>query len=190
AANDSERALLEWARDHEIERPQPEMSRGRYKLPHPSGAKSPTTWTRMSTLGKTIDDSTGLDIWRSGLIARGFALTPELANVDPDDTPALRAAANRAAMLGGDKLRADLGTAMHTALEHHVLATGHRPPAPWDADLDAIVAALDAHDIAFLPEWVEAVLIAPDLGAAGRTDGIVTMTGCDVPLIADLKTGT
>src|SRR5690606_26819085 len=44
--------------------------------------------------------------------------------------------------------------------------------------------------IAFLPEWVEAVLIAPDLGAAGRTDGIVTMTGCDVPLIADLKTGT
>ena len=189
AANEHEAALLTWAAEHPIDRPTPPLDRGRYKLPHPDTGK-PKTWTRMSTLAKTLDDTSGLEVWRNRLIIAGLHANRHLLDaVDPDDNATLTAAANAAALHGGDKLRADLGTAMHTALEHHVLATGHRPPAPYTADLDAIAAAIDAAGLTFPAELVEATLVCPPLDAAGRTDLMAHGPWGDTLRIADLKTG-
>ena len=189
AANEHEAALLTWAASNQIDRPTPPLDRGRYKLPHPDTGK-PKTWTRMSTLAKTLDDTSGLDMWRNRLIIAGLHANRHLLDaVDPDDNATLTAAANAAALHGGDKLRADLGTAMHTALEHHVLATGHRPPAPYTADLDAIAAAIDAAGLTFPAELVEATLVCPPLDAAGRTDLMAHGPWGDTLRIADLKTG-
>jgi len=158
AANQQEAALLRWAAEHPIDRPTPPTSNGRYKLPHPDTGK-PATWTRMSTLAKTIDDTAGLDIWRTRLLVAGLHANRHLLDaVDPDDKASLTACATAAALHGGDKLRADLGTAMHTALEHHVLGTGLLPPAPYIDDVLAIAEAFERAGLTFPAELVEATL--------------------------------
>ena len=190
AANDQQAALLRWANEHPIDRPTPPMSGGRYRLPHPDTGK-PKGWTRMSTLAKTLDDTAGLERWRTRLLIAGLHANRHLLDdLDPTDRAAVDQAATAAALHGGDKLRADLGTAMHTALEHHVLATGHRPPAPYDRDLDAITEAITAAGLTFPPELVEATLVCPPLEAAGRTDLIAAGPWGEQLRIADLKTGS
>lgn len=190
AANEHETALLRWAADHPIDRPEPPISGGRYRLPDPDTGK-PRSWTRMSTLAKTLDDTAGLEKWRTRLLIAGLHANRHLLDgLDTTDRAAVDRAATTAALHGGDKLRADLGTAMHTALEHHVLDTGHRPPAPYDRDLDAITEAIEAAGLAFPAELVEATLVCPPLEAAGRTDLVAAGPWGDQLRIGDLKTGS
>ena len=190
AASPDELALLAWAAANEIPRPTPPMSQGRYRLPHPVSGKV-RSWTRMSTLAKTLDDTAGLDIWRARLLVAGLVAHPEfLDDADPDNKTSLTAVANRAALHGGDKLKADLGTAMHTALEHLVLDTGLLPPAPWLDDVLAMADAFEQAGLTFPKELVEATLIAPELDAVGRTDLVAAGPWGEPLRIADLKTGT
>ena len=190
AANPEELALLAWARDNAIGRPNPPIVGGRYRLPPPDGGKE-RAWTRMSTLAKTLDDTSGLEIWRNRCIAAGFHTRRDLLDaIDPADKASLTAAANAAALHGGDKLRADLGTAMHTALEHLALDTGTMPPEPWADDALAIADAIAAAGLTFPPEYVEATLVNPQLEAAGRTDLVARGPWGDELRICDLKTGS
>lgn len=190
AANPEELALLAWAAANPIDRPSPPMSGGRYRLPHPESGKV-RSWTRISTLAKTLDDSTGLEIWRNRLIVAGLKARPDLlANVDPADKASLTTAANAAALHGGDKLKADLGTAMHTALEHLVLDTGLLPPAPYIDDVLAIAEAFERAGLTFPQDLVEATLVAPAYDAVGRTDLVAAGPWGDTLRISDLKTGT
>ena len=43
--------------------------------------------------------------------------------------------------IAGEKLAADIGTALHLATEHADLATDARPPDPWLADIVAYLHA-------------------------------------------------
>ena len=191
AASPEERALLSWARDHAIDRPSPPLVNGRYKLPHPATGKG-RTWTRMSNLAKTLDDGEGLTIWRMRLVTAGLKAQPQLLQqVDLTDKGTVNTATTAAAIWGGDNLRAALGTAMHTALEH--VALGHHPdlPAPYDRDLQAIEAAIAEAGLAFPAEMIEATLVNPALEAVGRCD--LAAAGPwegDLLRIADLKTGS
>lgn len=184
AATRAEDALLRWARDHAAERAVPPMSRGRYQIADPDTGKD-RTWMRMSRLADVLFDGTGIVKWEKGNIVRGLLADRELLDLDnPDDI------ARIAGRRGGDFLKANLGTAMHTAVERYAAGLSTDDiPAPYDADLAAIIAALEAHGITFTPGWAEAALLYPEVEAAGRTDGVVAGPWGDWLRIADIKTG-
>lgn len=184
AANPTENALLQWAKANAVDRPLPPISRGRYAIPDPDTGK-PGTWMRMSSLAKLLFDDTAIVKWEKGNVVRGLRADPELLEL-PDDNDVARIAGKR----GGDYLKADLGTAMHTGVERHALGLSNaKIPAPYDADLAAIIEALDRHGITFDPEWIEAAVLYPEVGAAGRLDGGVHGPWGDLLRIADVKTG-
>lgn len=184
AATPAEDALLRWARDHAFERDVPPMSRGRYQIADPDTGKD-RTWMRMSRLAGVLFDDTSIVKWEKANIVRGLLADRELLGLD-DPSDIARIAGRR----GGDYLKADLGTAMHTAVECYAAGLPTDDiPAPYDADLAAIIAALEAHGITFVPGWAEAALLYPEVEAAGRTDGVVSGPWGDGLRIADIKTG-
>lgn len=193
---DDQAAMLAWAAEHPVDRPAPEVSNGRYKLDDPTGASKAKTWTRVTTLTKALDDTTNLARWGERMLVAGILAAPGLldearALADPtgEDKATLNGICGRAGLIGGATVARDLGTAMHTATEHHDLGTGERPPAPWTADVDAYATALATHGITTRPDWVERVGICTEVGAAGTIDRIVTLPdGRNV--ILDLKTGS
>lgn len=186
AATPEQDALLRWAEANQIERNSPPISRGRYKTTDPKTGKS-TTWTRMSTLAKTLSDQTGIHRWEKANVARGIQADPDMVDRILD----ARDLAQWAGKVGGDYLKADLGTAMHTAVEvwerDPLAAAGL--PAPWADDLTAITDALQRHGITPSSEWVEAVMIHPELKAAGRLDFCATGPWQGLR-VCDLKTGS
>lgn len=187
AATPEQDALLRWAEAHKIERNSPPISGGRYRTTNPATGKT-TGWLRMSALARTLSDQTAIIRWEKGNIIRGLRADPEiLARIDDDNT-----AANVAGKRGGDYLRADLGTAMHTGVE---VWSVHGPgaladfPAPYVDDLRAIVAALQRHGITPDPDWIEAVMIHPEFEAAGRLDFLAAGPWGPKLRVCDLKTG-
>jgi len=189
-ATDDERALLAWADAHPIATDKPEAENGRYKLPHPDTGAD-TAWTRVTTFIEALDDGQGLTIWKLGLTVRGLVHNDALytqAKAEHDNDKALRAIAEEAHLWAGSKLSAAIGTALHLATEHHDLGTGHRPPDPWGAHVDAWAAALVDHGITVLPEWVESVVVNTAVGCAGTLDRLVMLPDGRV-VVLDIKTG-
>ena len=189
-ATDDERALLAWADAHPIAADKPEAENGRYKLPHPDTGAD-TAWTRVTTFIEALDDGQGLTIWKLGLTVRGLVHNDALytqAKAEHDNDKALRAIAEEAHLFAGSKLSAAVGTALHLATEHHDLGTGHRPPDPWGAHVDAWANALDVHGITVLPEWVESVVVNTAVGCAGTLDRLVMLPDGRI-VVLDIKTG-
>lgn len=197
AITDDERDLLAWAADNPTPRPEPERDRwGRYSLPHPETARK-TGWTRTTTLVKAIDDTYNLELWAQRMAAVGFATQPALVNQvaeidDPHGTGkvAVNDLVAEAKRIAGANLSSELGTAMHTATEHHDLGTGATAtlPATWHTDLGAYAEAIATAGLTIHPEWIERIVLCPAVGAAGTFDRIVTLPdGRNV--ILDVKTG-
>lgn len=189
-ATDDERALLAWADAHPIATDKPEAENGRYKLPHPDTGDA-TDWTRVTTFIEALDDGQGLTIWKLGLTVRGLINNEALltqARAEHDNDKACRAIAEEAHLWAGSKLSAAIGTALHLATEHHDLGTGHRPPDPWGAHVDAWANALDVHGITVLPEWVESVVVNTAVGCAGTLDRLVMLPDGRI-VVLDIKTG-
>lgn len=187
---DEEQALLDWADAHPISTDAPEAANGRYKLPHPDTGDD-TDWTRVTTFIEALDDGQGLTIWKLGLTVRGLVTSDELwrqARAEHDNDKACRNIAERAHLWAGSKLSAAIGTALHTATEHHDLGTGHRPPAPWDLHIDAWRDALTAHGIEVVPGWIERIVVNPAVGCAGTLDRLVRLPDGRV-VVLDIKTG-
>lgn len=126
AASPDQQALLDWAAAHPTGRYEPPKPNGRYRLPHPETGKA-TSWTRATTLASTIDDSEGLTVWRHRLLVAGMTapglIDQAAAAHKGEDKAALGAIAGRALHHAGEKLAADIGTALHTATEHYDLGT-------------------------------------------------------------------
>jgi len=126
AATPEQQALLDWAAAHPTGRVEAPKANGRYKLPDPVTGK-PATWTRVTTLAGTIDDAAGLTVWRhrllvAGMTAPGLADQAAAAHADGDKAT-LGRIAGQALHHAGEKLAADIGTALHTATEHYDLGT-------------------------------------------------------------------
>lgn len=189
-ATDEERALLDWADSHPITTGAPEAADGRYVLADPDTGED-AKWTRVTTFIEAIDDGTGLTKWKLGLTVRGLVLSDQLmrqARAEHDNDKACRDIAERAHLWAGSKLSAAVGTALHTATEHHDLGTGHRPPAPWDLHVDAWAGALAAHGIEVVPGWIERIVVNPEVGCAGTLDRLVRLPDGRV-VVLDIKTG-
>lgn len=186
AADPQQDALLRWAEANAVERDTPPITGGRYRIPDPETGKK-RGWTRMSTLAKTLDDDTAITKWEKANVARGLLADPGMLTRISDPRDLVAAAGRR----GGDYLKADLGTAMHTALERHVLGLDNTGlPAPYDQDLAVIVDALARHRIVADPNYLEAVMCYPAFEAAGRLDLCAKGPWGDTLRVCDLKTGS
>lgn len=188
-ADPSEAALLQWAHDHPIDKPRPPIDGGRYVLDDPATGDA-RKWTRVTTF---CDEVGGSDFgaWRDGMLVRGFAVDPTLierVRAEVDAWKAYAAIASEATYQGGGWLAADLGTALHTATEHHDLGTGVRPPAPWDAHVDAWAAALAEHGLTILADWAERTVVNTEVDCAGTLDRLAQLPDGRV-VVLDLKTG-
>lgn len=188
-ATPDQRALLEWATANKITSPHPGMTKDdtRYSAPAP-GESKPKARTRITQFSGALDDGEGLVRWRHRILAHGFA---NHVTVEPGDAPGAHydPAIAKALHHAGEKINADVGTALHLAVEHRLTGTGKRPPAPWDADVDAFAATIAAHQLRVA--HTEAVLWVPiGDGLCGTADLLVAGPWGDELRIVDIKTGS
>lgn len=191
-ASPDETYLLALADNHPSPRPEPDRDRwGRYKLRHPDTGKA-QGWTRATTLARTLADEFHLSLWKQRQVALGLSQRRDLLDriaAFADDKDAVNDLVNQAQEAAGANIAARLGTAMHTLTEHHDLGTPVDVPAPWDSDIAAYAATLDGAGITRPVDWIERIVLVPELGIAGTLDRIVTHPDWELPRILDLKTG-
>lgn len=132
---------------------------GRYLLPHPqTGAQQP--WTRCTTMSSSIADTFALSQWSQRMVAKGITLRPDLyalasgfdVSKDKDD---LNSVCEQAKNAAGDKVAANLGTAMHNftaAVDRG--ESPNIPPTMLD-DVNAYSAALKAYGLELVPDLIE-----------------------------------
>jgi len=164
---------------------------GRYLIPDPVTGKM-VPYTRATTYAKSISDTFGLTKWMLRMAGLGLAQRQDLllgvAAADPGDNKTLDRIMGEAKDHAGAMSGANIGTALHTFTEQ--VDRGETPtvPAPWDADVVAYSAALDAAGITIVPEHIEQIVVLPDIEVAGTLDRIVRLPDGRL-VIADLKTG-
>src|SRR5262245_31749471 len=150
------------------------------------------SWTRATTFAKTISDMYGLGQWQQRMVAHGLTMRHDLyalaAATKVDDKKKLDQICDDAKEAAAASSGANLGTALHAFTEQ--IDAGEQPlvPEPWAADVAAYRTAIHDARITMHPEWIERVVIVPELQVAGTLDRIVTLNdGRNV--IADVKTG-
>lgn len=193
AATPQQQALLDWADAHPIDRATiAKDGNGRYKVAAP-GADKPKGHTRVTAFASALDDTEGLTVWRHRLLTRGLTSSDELVAAvrhADDNNQQLSRHIAAALHIAGEKLAADIGTAMHHAMEHAILHTGHTPPAPYDADVAAALAAMKAADLRPAVEHLERIAYIPDYQLVGTMDLLVAGPWGDELRILDYKTGS
>jgi hypothetical protein len=163
---------------------------GRYQIP-PQGGGKPVPMTRVTNVAKALSDTEGLMKWAERMVAIGMARRPDLvataASLDPvADKSALGDIARFAKRSAGDKVAAELGTAIHAATEAADL--GEEVPAEFAERVTEYQRALAAAGIQIDAALIEVVLVLEDRKVAGTTDRLVTM-GEPEHIVFDLKTG-
>lgn len=171
-------------------RPEPSRDRyGRYLLPQPAGKDK--GYTRATTVAKTLSDTYGLTRWQVRMTAQGLSQRPDLfARVASaaGDAKSLDQICEQAKEAAAASSGANIGTALHAFTEAVDAGRPVTIPAPWDADVAAYTAALQAAEVTVDPAYIETVLALHSLEVAGTMDRLVTMPD-GRRLIADLKTG-
>lgn len=172
------------------QKPEPVVQNGQYVIP-----RGGDRFTRATTFASTIDDRFSLERWQQRMTAEGMILRPDLrakfAALDADnDKQERNAVCEEAIEAAKGHAGANLGTALHTFAEKVDRGEEIFIPEPWDKDIAAYTATLQANGVRVDPNLMEGVVVCRDLGVAGRFDRIVTIDGYPTPLIADLKTGS
>ena len=166
---------------------------GRYLVLSPTTGKV-VGLTRATTIIGSLDDKTNLIAWKARTAIVGIASRPDLvalaAATDPTDKRALDDIVERAADVGGATTRRDLGTAVHGFLEARLNDPAATIPAPYDADVTAILAAIDAHGLEVVAGMTERMVVHWRHGIAGTFDLILRDKRSGTLHIADLKTGS
>lgn len=123
---------------------------GRYKLQHPKTNK-PVAWTRATTFAKSIQDTFALNQWACRMTLKGASLRPDIvAAVSTLDVKEDRSRVNDlvedAKKAAGDKVAANLGTAVHSFTEDRDLAlVGQQVKAR--AIPDSLRPTVDAYEL-------------------------------------------
>lgn len=166
---------------------------GRYMLPDPESGQE-RSWTRVTTLARTLADEYGLNQWAKRMVAKGIATRPDLtagaAAADVNDRATLNSIVKQAEEAAGAKSGGNLGTALHNftqRLDRGEPLSRLGAPAPLDADLAAYVGGLKLAKLTAQPEYVERIVVAPELGVAGTFDRLVSGPGVDGLAVFDLK---
>jgi hypothetical protein len=167
-------------------------------VPAAGGKAKP--YTRASSAAKTIEDTFNLEKWARRNVVYGMAKDPSLAarvlalggsphEWDQDAKKAANAIAEAAATVAQAQRSADIGTAVHRMVERINLGEDV-DGGPYQADLDAYRAAVDAMGWVIDPRYVECRMVCDELEMAGTCDLIVASRFDHWRYIADLKTGS
>ena len=179
--------------------PDTEIPRDRYGRPLiiPIEGGDPGPYNRASGVGKTLDDLTGLMLWKARKTAEGLIRRPDLltgvagiiANGDPDTDRNAKRDLNRicdqAQEAAGASKGSTAGTGFHSLTE--AIDKGQEPLFVPDADrvrleaYKAATASLEMVDI-------ETFIVNDDIQAAGTFDRLVRLPDGRV-VVADLKSG-
>lgn len=136
--------------------------------------------TRATTFCKSISDTFVLSQWGARMAIKGLAMRPDLyaltAATGLDDRDKLNSIVEDAKAAAGAKSAASLGTALHSFTEQ--VDRGENPvvPDPWDKDVSAYTALVQAAGITFLPDHVERIVVVDTYGVAGTFDRIGQLT--------------
>ncbi len=176
---------------------------GRYLVMPPDGGK-PVGYTRATTIAKTLDSEGGLIAWKATMTVTGMMRRPGLrarwdALCAQHDSPwysdakdECRKLVEECAEAGGSTDRAEIGTALHALAELVDLGTTLTIDTPSMAvDITAYKQTITTVGITYDPAGIEACVVLDGYQVAGTADRLVAyLPGYELPLVADLKTGT
>lgn len=159
---------------------------GRYKLVHPDTGK-PVKWTRTTTFAKSIQDTFALSQWAQRMTLKGAALRPDIVaavstlevKADKDRVNALVEDAKKAA---GNKVAANLGTAVHAFTEDRDRALVGMPvkarevPDDLMPSVDAYEQILSAFGLRPVPGLIEFTTAVKQYEVAGTSDRVYRVT--------------
>lgn len=159
---------------------------GRYKLVHPDTRK-PVKWTRTTTFAKSIQDTFALSQWAQRMTLKGAALRPDIVaavstlevKADKDRVNALVEDAKKAA---GNKVAANLGTAVHAFTEDRDRALVGMPvkarevPDDLMPSVDAYEQILSAFGLRPVPGLIEFTTAVKQYEVAGTSDRVYLVT--------------
>lgn len=171
---------------------------GYNNLPKVPGYAWKDYWPRVSTLAKVLDETSGLTTWKLRKVVQGIAELPVLLDlISERHAPDSKDGKAQFDFVVGKALEtarthegADTGTRLHELCELADLDGLTEVPgiSPFEsATVSAYRRVMAASDYEILPEYMERVLICPELEVAGRTDRIVRHKPTGRLVIADLK---
>lgn len=171
---------------------------GRPVMPHPDTGVD-QSWTRVTTVAKTLDDMNGLLNWTGTMVAGGAVLRPDIAGkvaarwpLTDDNKAEMYSLAEELKEAGGASVGRNLGDTLHEMAKRRNLGEAFKPMPPWDADLAAYENLMARYDLRVAPALVERTVVLPDLGIAGSFDFLASAMGASSGgelHVADLKTG-
>ncbi len=165
---------------------------GRYRLPDLVTGKV-KSWTRVTTVSRTLADRFGLERWMQRNIVYGIGMRPDLyaraAAAKPGDDGTLAEVVDKAQEAAAASSAAVMGSAVHQFTERVDRGEELTIPSPMDADVSAYRKAMKAAGIEVIPEWIERVVGIADLGIAGTVDRLVAHAHNPRPRVGDVKTG-
>ena len=161
---------------------------------HRAGSKrhAPKAYRRTTKFISVLEDRFELEAWAQRMVALGMGQRPDLVvsaaslTADRDDKKALNKVAADAKETARSAAKATTGTALHRMCER--LDFGQDVgvvPAPYDADLEAYVAARDKYGLKYAA--VEQMRVHDNWQVAGTPDRVAWYNGR--LYIADIKTG-
>ena len=162
-------------------------SYGRPMVPPASGDGAPVPYTRASTFGKYLEDTTALGYWQAWQAVRGTAVDPHTAaDVIDHEGSTPRRLVETLIDAGGGRDKAARGTARH-ALVAMRLEGKPLPDMPTES-LDALDAVADTVRGLGTLRGVEVDVVNDEYHVAGTADYWITAPD-GTTIVADLKTG-
>ena len=192
--------------DQFLAQAKPKIKRAAYGRPVialPMGARSKTpklkTYTRTSTVGKTLDDGTGLTNWKLRNAVIGVTSRPDLvlaATSHRFDDERMNEIVEQGMEAAGTSSAATIGTALHNFCDAYDHGLEPYVPALYAADVQAYLVAT----VALEPVVSEAFGVCDELEVGGTPDRIYQLL-CDLQIpggpllpagtliVGDIKTG-
>lgn len=154
---------------------------GRYLLPHPAEGKT-QPWTRATTFAKSISDTFALSQWSQRMVAKGLTMRPDLLAVAHSldvkgDRDKLNQVCEDAKAAAGNKVAANLGTALHSFSEDvdRGMAVSS-VPEPHRGDIEAYSATMASAGLFVVPGMIERQTVLPAFEVGGTFDRILDLS--------------
>ena len=163
---------------------------GRYLITTTTGKQ--TSFTRVTTIAKCLDDEGALTAWKGRMTATGLVQRNDLlvaASTSLDDRSALDRIVQQAIEAAGASSKANIGTALHQLTQQ--LDLGRKPAIlpGLQKDVDAYLLGIVNHGVIIDPRLVEVLLVNEKYEYAGTADRIARFNSRKKKQIFDLKTG-
>jgi hypothetical protein len=158
---------------------------GRYLLPHPETGKK-TAWTRSTTFAKSISDTFALSQWSQRMVAKGLTTRRDLLAMATTldvkaDKDKLNQICEDAKAAAGNKVAANLGTALHSfseAVDRGDMAVAD-VPEPHRDDIAAYAATMRNAGLTVVPDMIERQTVLPAFEVGGTFDRILSLDGAE-----------